>query len=80
MLSLVISVIAYLVLSISSAREDDEAGDTLARFIQSFKVIIALAYILLVLGIIAFFSQLEGYVHVHHDHYYGAHASSVDQH
>jgi hypothetical protein len=50
------------VLSISSAREDDAAGETkkLARFIQSFKVIIALAYILLVVGIIAFFSQLEG--------------------
>jgi len=36
----------YLVLSISSAREDDATGETktLARFIQLFKVIIALAY------------------------------------
>ena len=70
MLSLVISI---MVLSISSAREDDAAGETkkLARFIQSFKVIIALAYILLVVGIIALFPQLEGYVKVHHDHFYG---------
>ena len=62
----------YLVLSISS-REDDAAGETktLARFIQLFKVIIALAYMLLVVGIIAFFSQLEGYVKVHHDNFYG---------
>ena len=54
-------------------REDDAAGETktLARFIQLFKVIIALAYILLVVGIIALFPQLEGYVKVHHDHFYG---------
>ena len=39
MLSLVISVIAYLVLSISSAREDDAAGETntLARSFNHFK-------------------------------------------
>ncbi len=39
MLSLVISVIAYLVLSISSAREDDAAGETntLARSFNNFK-------------------------------------------
>lgn len=69
------SVFAYILLSMSSAREGtgEKGGEMefLRRYIKYMSSYIGLAYILLGTGIGSFFGQLEGYVYVHSGPFYG---------